>query len=66
MTTPLPPSSANIVENSFNIHEVGTHEKRFCFKLPENPESKLKAWAETTEAFDPQSATHSRSTAGSP
>src|ERR1700728_4378177 len=27
---------ANIVDNSFNIHEIGTHEKRFCFKLPEN------------------------------
>jgi hypothetical protein len=47
---------ANIVENSFNIHEVGTHEKRFCFKLPENPESKLKAWARNDRAFDPQSA----------
>ncbi|MEO8497248.1 MAG: hypothetical protein ABI614_19425, partial [Planctomycetota bacterium] len=48
---------ANIVESSFNIHEVGTHEKRFCFKLPENPESKLKAWAKNDRAFDPQSAT---------
>jgi hypothetical protein len=48
---------ANIVESSFNIHEVGTQEKRFCFKLPENPESKLKAWAKNDRAFDPQSAT---------
>ena len=47
---------ANIVENSFNIHEVGTSEKRFCFKLPENPESKLKAWARNDRTFDPQSA----------
>ena len=47
---------ANIVENSFNIHEVGTHVKRFCFKLPENPESKLKAWARNDRAFEPQTA----------
>jgi hypothetical protein len=47
---------AGIVENSFNIHEVGTHIKRFCFKLPENPESKLKAWARNDRAFEPQSA----------
>ena len=47
---------ATIVENSFNIHEVGTHVKRFCFKLPENPESKLKAWARNDRAFEPQSA----------
>lgn len=46
----------DIVDNSFNIHEVGTHDKRFCFKLPENPESKLKAWARNDRAFDPQSA----------
>lgn len=48
---------ANIVESSFNIHEVGTQEKRYCFKLPENPESKLKAWAKNDRAFDPQSTT---------
>jgi hypothetical protein len=47
---------ANIVESSFNIHDVGTHDKRFCFKLPENPESKLKAWARNDRAFDPQTA----------
>ena len=46
-----------IVENSFNIHEVGTQEKRFCFKLPENPESKLKAWARNDRSFDPEAAT---------
>lgn len=45
---------ATIVENSFNIHEVGTQEKRFCFKLPENPESKLKAWARNDRYFEPQ------------
>ena len=48
---------AAIVENSFNIHEVGTHEKRFCFKLPENPEAKLKAWAKNDRSFDPEAAT---------
>jgi hypothetical protein len=47
---------ANIVENSFNIHPVGGHETRYCFRLPENPESKLKAWARNDRAFDPQSA----------
>lgn len=50
---------SEIVENSFNVHEVGTHEKRFCFKLPENPESKLKAWARNDNAFAPQTATAS-------
>ena len=47
---------ANIVESSFNIHDVGTHDKRFCFKLPENPGSKLKAWARNDRAFEPQTA----------
>jgi hypothetical protein len=47
---------AEIVENSFNIHEGGLHEKRYCFRLPENPESKLKAWARNDRAFDPQTA----------
>ena len=47
---------ATIVENSFNIHEVGTHDRRYCFRLPENPESKLKAWARNDRAFDSQSA----------
>jgi hypothetical protein len=44
---------AEIVDNSFNIHEVGTHDKRFCFRLPDNPESKLKAWARNDHAFEP-------------
>jgi hypothetical protein len=48
---------AAIVENSFNIHEVGTQEKRFCFKLPENPEAKLKAWARNDRSFEPEAAT---------
>jgi hypothetical protein len=26
---------AEIVDNSFNIHEVGTHDKRFFFRLPD-------------------------------
>jgi hypothetical protein len=47
---------ANIVDNSFNIHPVGSHDTRYCFRLPENPESKLKAWARNDRAFDPQSA----------
>jgi len=42
-----------IVENSFNIHQIGTHEKRYCFKLPENPIAKLKAWARNDRYFDP-------------
>lgn len=45
-----------IVGNSFNIHERGSHEKRYCFRLPENPESKLKAWARNDRAFDSQTA----------
>lgn len=48
---------ATIVESSFNIHEVGTQEKRFCFKLPDNPESKLKAWARNNNAFDADGTT---------
>ncbi len=48
---------ATIVENSFNIHEVGTHDKRFCFKLPENPEAKLKAWARNDRSFEPEGTT---------
>ena len=47
---------ATIVENSFNIHEVGTQEKRFCFKLPENPEAKLKAWARNDHSFEAETA----------
>src|SRR5262249_54863399 len=47
---------ANIVDNSFNIHPVGGLDRRYCFRLPENPESKLKAWARNDRLFDPQSA----------
>jgi hypothetical protein len=46
---------AEIVDNSFNIHEVGTAEKRYCFKLPENPVSKVKAWARNDRSFEPDS-----------
>ena len=44
------------MDNSFNVHEVGTQIKRLCFRLPENAESKLKAWARNDRTFDPQSA----------
>ncbi len=44
---------ATIVENSFNIHEVGTTDKRYCFKLEENPLSKVKATAKNDKLFDP-------------
>lgn len=44
---------ATIVENSFNIHEVGTADKRFCFKLEENPLSKVKATAKNDKLFEP-------------
>jgi len=45
-----------IVDNSFNIHDVGTTEKRYCFKLPENPVSKVKAWARNDRSFEPETA----------
>jgi hypothetical protein len=45
---------ATIVENSFNIHEVGTSEKRYCFKLEENPLSKVKATSKNDKLFDPE------------
>lgn len=45
---------ATIVENSFNIHEVGTSDKRFCFKLEENPLSKVKATAKNDKLFEPE------------
>lgn len=48
---------AAIVENSFNIHEVGTHDKRFCFKLEENPLAKVKANAKNDKLFEPDVAT---------
>ena len=47
---------AEIVDNSFNIHPGGTQEKRYSFRLPENPESKLKAWAKNDHAFEAQTA----------
>ena len=46
-----------IVENSFNIHEVGTTEKRYCFKLEENPLSKVKATAKNDKLFEADAAT---------
>ena len=47
---------AEIIDSSFNIHEVGTTEKRYCFRLPENPVSKVKAWARNDHSFVPQTA----------
>lgn len=44
---------AIIVENSFNIHEVGTTDKRYCFKLEENPLSKVKATSKNDKLFEP-------------
>jgi len=44
---------ATIVENSFNIHEVGTADKRYCFKLEENPLAKVKATAKNDKLFEP-------------
>lgn len=46
---------ATIVENSFNIHEVGTSDKRFCFRLEENPLSKVKATAKNNNLFETES-----------
>ncbi len=46
-----------IRSHSWNIHLVGPNQDRLCFKLPENPESKLKSWAKNDRAFDPQSTT---------
>jgi hypothetical protein len=43
---------ANVVEHSFNIHEVGTTDKRYCFKLEENPLSKVKATAKNDKLFE--------------
>lgn len=45
---------ALIVENSFNIHEVGAHDKRYCFKLEENPLAKVKATARNDKLFEPE------------
>ena len=48
---------ATILENSFNIHEIGTQEKKLCFKLEENARSKLKASARNDKLFEAQTAT---------
>jgi len=48
---------AEIVENSFNIHQVAGEPIRHCFKLPENPQAKVKAWARNDRHFDPETAT---------
>lgn len=47
---------AEIVENSFNIHQVGRDPVRHCFKLPENPHAKVKAWARNDHHFDSETA----------
>jgi len=47
---------AEIVDNSFNIHTVEVGQKRYCFKLEENPLSKLKAWARNDRHFEPETA----------
>lgn len=47
---------ATILENSFNIHEIGTQEKKLCFKLEENARSKLKASARNDKLFEAQTA----------
>jgi hypothetical protein len=49
---PFTAELTTIVENSFNIHEVGTTDKRYCFKLEENPLSKVKATAKNDKLFD--------------
>ena len=48
---------AEIVDNSFNIHPVVGEPIRHCFKLPENPQAKVKAWARNDRHFEPQTAT---------
>lgn len=48
---------ATIVDNSFNIHDVGTTDKRYCFKLEENPLSKVKAMARNDKLFEPSAPT---------
>ncbi|MBT3361856.1 MAG: DUF499 domain-containing protein, partial [Rhodospirillales bacterium] len=48
---------SDIVENSFNIHPVGGEPIRHCFKLPENPQAKVKAWARNDRHFEPETAT---------
>ena len=48
---------AEIVENSFNIHQVAGEPVRHCFKLPENPQAKVKAWARNDRHFESETAT---------
>ena len=48
---------AEIVDNSFNIHPVVGEPIRLCFKLPENPQAKVKAWARNDRHLEPQTAT---------
>ena len=45
---------AAIVDASFNIHQVGVEPRRHCFKLPENPGAKVKAWARNDRHFEPE------------
>jgi hypothetical protein len=47
---------ATIFDNSSNIHQVGAQEKRYCLRLPENPLTKLKAWAKNDRHFDAETA----------
>jgi len=47
---------ATLVDNSVNIHPVGTQEKKLCFKLEENARSKLKASARNDKLFEAQTA----------
>jgi hypothetical protein len=42
------------VDSSFNIHPIGSApDIRYCFKLPENAASKVKAWARNDRSFEP-------------
>lgn len=41
-----------IFENSGNIHEAGTGETRYCFRIPENTLTKLKASARNDKLFE--------------
>jgi hypothetical protein len=47
-----------IVDNSFNIHDVSKGEApRYCFQTEENPLAKLKALAKNDRYFEPDSPT---------
>lgn len=43
-----------IFENSGNIHEAGAGEARYCFRIPENTLTKLKASARNDKLFEPE------------